>query len=287
MRDRGRALFIAALTAACFVLAACGGDDSKAERKSRDGKATAAATIAAAPREATAGSGAAGSPASPAGRTSNAIPVDCGRDLKTFRFDGRLSLETPRDGASSGAPSATVGSLLENVKFRGAYVSPDRTQLQFEFSGAGSPLTGQVVEFVQIGTAWYYRLGNSGWQKQEGAGPNPAEALNPKELCKELEQGLSANVPTRKERVNGVDATRYEYDRNNLERMGGFIGALSGAQELPENTKMNVWVSEKEKFPVKMTLTGSSEQAGQRFAMDLEFNVTDLNASGIRVEVPR
>ena len=295
MRTRIGALLSLVLAVALLALVACGGDDSKAERKTRDRGQEATATsqslgsvsgATSASTDRSSGATGAASGTAPAG-PARTLQLDCGRDFKAFRFNGRLSTQTPQ--GSSGADSLGVfGALLGELKFSGAFVAPDRSQIKLE-GGKDSPIG--AIEFVQIGNTAYTRFGSTAWQQTTGGGPaDLTENLDPREFCRQIQQSLTAEVPSRKEKVNGVDATRYEYDRTTLERLGGggFLGATSGGSgELPENAKLTLWVSEKEKFPVKMAVSASGQQRGERFAFDMELNVTDLNDSGIKIEPPR
>jgi len=309
MRFRVRALPLALIAAAMMLLVACGGDDSKAEKKTRDGTTAPTAALGQASGGTSGGtSGGSGSSSSAAtaaptsvaqaqatqapANTSRALDLDCGKDLKAFRFDGRLALQAPGTGgaANSSDPTALVSSLLGDVKFSGAYVAPDRTSFKFE-GGKDSLLGGQAIEFIQIGTTSYTRFGATGWQSSTGTGGpmDFTENLDPRQLCTSLKGGLTGDAPSRKEKVNGVDAVRYDYDRKTLEKLSkdnpGPFGEFTGG-EIPENFKMNIWVSEKEKFPVKMLVSGSGTDQGQKYSLELEFNVTDLNGN-VKIDPPR
>jgi hypothetical protein len=286
MRVRIGALSLTA--AAIVLLAACGGDDSKAETKTRDGAAATAVAAAQTPTSSSAGgvtgvSSAATAPSSSTARS--ALSLDCERNLTAFRFDGKLAM---RGATSSSAndPSALFSSLLQDVRFSGAYVAPDRTQMKLDLGGKDSPLAGQAFEFIQIGPTSYLKLGNTGWQQQETAGSNPVEELSPVALCKQLHDIVPAAAQSRKEKVNGIDAVRYDYDRKSLEKLPGLLDGMNSS-DLPENVRLSLWVAEKERFPVKMTMAASGQQSGGPFSMDLEFNVSDLNSSGIKIEAPR
>ena len=290
MSTRGRTLPLMLVALAMLVVGACGGDDSKAEKKTRDQEA-AVATTATNQGTSNAGtpSGAVATTPAPA-TSSRSLQLDCGKDLKAFRFNGRLAVKLPESGGAGAAdPAALIASVLTDVKYSGAFLAPDRSQLKLETS-KDSVLGGQAIEFVQIGGTSYTKLGNTAWQQSSGNGTSGGllDSLDPREFCKSLEQNLKGDVPSRKEKVNGVDAIRYDYDRKTLEGLGGFLGGVSGnGDELPENAKLNLWVSEKEKFPVKITFTGSGQQDGGPYSLDLELNVTDLNSSGVRVDAPR
>lgn len=286
MRTRARLLPFLLMAVALLAVVACSDDDSNAERQTAD--ATASATTAAGQSNATQTGGSAAATQAPANAT-RALELDCGRDFKSFRFTGELSLKAPQGGSSASDLTSVVGSLLEDVKFTGAYAAPDRTQLKLD-GGQNSPLG--TIEFIQIGNTSYTKLGSAAWQQSQanGATSGIVDQVDPREICRQFEQSLTGDVPSRKEQVNGVEATRYDYDRTALEKLGsgdGFLGAIGGSgEDLPENTKMSVWVSDKDKFPVKMQIDASGTQAGEDFAIKMSLNVTDLNGN-VTINAPR
>src|SRR5215212_4521194 len=308
MRFRVRALPLALIAAAMLLLVACGGDDSKAEKKTKEGTTAPTAALGQASGGTSGGtSGGSGSSsaatAAPTGvaqaqatqapaNTSRALDLDCGKDLKAFRFAGRLALQAPGAGGSANStdPTALFSSLLSDVKFSGAYVAPDRTSFKFE-GGKDSLLGGQAIEFIQIGNTSYTKFGATGWQSSTGTSGTMdfTENLDPRQLCNSLKGTLAGDVPSRKEKINGVDAVRYDYDRKTLEKLikdnPGVFGDFTGG-EIPENFKMNIWVSEKEKFPVKMLVSGSGTDQGQKYSFELEFNVSDLNGN-VKIDAPK
>lgn len=283
MQTRTRLLPLLLMAVALLAFAACGGDDSEAERRTAENEAGSA--TAAAGQSGGSSGGAAVATQAPADATRT-VQVECSTDLKAFRFNGQLSMKSSASSSNSGDLASALGSLLENVKFTGAFVAPDRTQLKLD-GGQNSPLG--AIEFIQIGNTSYTKLGSAPWQQSTGQGPADfTEQLDPREFCRQIQQGLSGNVPSRKEKVNGVDATRYDYDRAALEQLNnGFLGSVAGPNgQLPENVKMSVWVSDTEKFPVKMVLNASGQQGGDDSTINLEMNVTDLNGN-VSIDAPR
>lgn len=294
MRARWRAPLVMAVAAVMVVVAACGGDDSKAEKKSGN-NVEATATTASASSSATGSTGtSSGSAASTQSGSSSTtvssgskLAVDCGTNIKAFKFDGKLALQTQQaSNASATDFGSLLSSILSDVKYTGAYVAPDRTQLKAEFASKDSPIAGPL-EVVQIGADSYTKLGNTAWQKGGAGGPADfLGGLDPREFCKSVISALPTAPTSRKEKANGVDATRYDYDRSSIAKLQGVTGGLTGG-ELPENFKLSVWVSDKEQFPVKMALSGSGTNAGQPYALDLQLNVSDLNSGSIKIDAPK
>lgn len=288
MRARFAALPLMVLAIGLVLVAACGGDDSKAEKKSRDAATAVSSSVPAARSSTSApsGSNASGSPAS--------LTLNCGADLKSFRFEGTLALQAPDTSGSSGGSGVDIGSLfgsaLSDVKFSGSAVTPDRTQVKLEIGGKDSFLAGQAIEFVQIGKDSYTKLGNTGWQ-QASSDNGPAQNLqdlDPRGICKGIQGSLPAGKKGTDEKVNGTDATRYDFDKNDLATSsGGVLGDLTNGQSLPDNAKLSVWVSKKEQFPVKLDLSAAGQQEGKPYSVALRFNVSDLNSSSIKIDAPR
>jgi hypothetical protein len=274
------------MAVALLAIAACGGDDSNDDQQTAESTATNATTASG-----QSGGTQSGSSGSSSGATTQAIELNCNQNLKSFRFSGELSVNSPQSSSSgSNSIASAVGSLLQNVKFTGAFATPDRTQLKLD-GGQNSPLG--AIEFIQIGDTSYIKLGTAPWQQSQGdsATAGFVDQVDPREICRQFEQNLTSSVPARKEQANGVDATRYDYDRAALEKLGdsagGLIGAVGGSNgELPENAKMSVWVSEKEKFPVRMQVTASGKQDGEDYSLNMDLNVTDLNGN-VTINAPR
>jgi hypothetical protein len=269
------------MAVALLAFAACGDDDSNADQQTADSTTTSGQT----------GGTQSGSGGSSSGAATRAIELNCDQDLKSFRFAGELALKAPQSGSTgSGGISSVVGSLLQNVKFTGAFAAPDRTQ--FKLDGGGSSPLG-TIELIQIGNTSYIKLGSAPWQQSQGdsGASGIVDQVDPRELCRQIEQNLTSAVPARNEKVNGIDATRFDYDRAALGKLGdsagGILGSIVGPNgELPENAKLSVWVSEKDKFPVKMQVSASGKQNGEDTSLNLDLNVTDLNGN-VTIDAPR
>jgi hypothetical protein len=266
---------------ALLAFAACSDDDSNANQQTANSTTTSGQT----------GSTQSGGAGSSSNAATRVIELNCDQELKSFRFGGELALKSPQSGSNgSGGISSVVGSLLQNVKFSGAFAAPDRTQFKLD-GGGNSPLG--TIEFIQIGNTSYVKLGSAPWQQSQGdsSASGIVDQVDPRDLCEQFEQGLTSAVPARSEKVNGFDATRFDYDRAALEKLGdsagGLLGSIVGPNgELPENAKMSVWVSDKDKFPVKMQVTASGKQNGEDVSLNMDLNVTDLNGN-VTIDAPR
>ena len=67
---------------------------------------------------------------------------------------------------------------------------------------------------------------------------------------------------------------------------GELVAVVGPNGELPENAKLSVWVSEKDKFPIKMQVSASGKQNGEDFSLNMDLNVTDLNGN-VTIDAPR
>lgn len=265
-----------ALAASAVLLAACGGDKKKDESKAVNSVATAASSATEAARQAAAtatpAARAATATASAAAPAEPVIAADCLKNVKSYRYEGKIQLKLPA-GATAGA---LPGLELNDISFSGAFVEPDRNQFKVDLGFTS-------FETVQIGNDTWTRLGGAGWQKSNEGGVS----FSPDQFCRaNLTELNKANVKPTKDKVNGVDALKYEFDKNAIVRVNNIFGNGSALPDLPDNTRMTLWVSEKERWPLKMTLTG--DRAGSDpYNIKFEFNLTDLNKGGITIEAPK
>jgi hypothetical protein len=265
---------VLALAAAAVLIAACGGDDKKDDDQPAAGSAATAATSG---TQVTSQSTAQATAARAATSTAVAqgeqvIATDCLKGVKSYRYEGKIQLKLPA-GATSGA---LPGLELNDISFSGAFVEPDRNQFKVDLGFTS-------FETVTIGTDAWTRLGGAGWTKSSEGGIS----FSPDQFCQaNLTELNKANVKPSKDKVNGVDALKYEFDKNAIVRVNNIFGNGGSLPDLPDNTRMNLWVTEKERWPVKMTLTGS-RTGTDPYNINFEFNLTDINKGGITIDAPR
>jgi hypothetical protein len=266
---------ILALAASAAVIAACGGDDKKKDEQPVSGSvATAAPAATEAARQATAQptTAARAATSTAVAQGEQVIATDCLKSVKSYRYEGKIQLKLPA-GASAGA---LPGLELNDIAFSGAFVEPDRNQFKVDLGFTS-------FETVTIGKEAWTRLGGAGWTKSNDGGVS----FSPDQFCQaNLTELNKANVKPSKDKVNGVDALKYEFDKNAIVRVNNIFGGSGALPELPDNTRMNLWVTEKERWPVKMTLTGS-RTGTDPYNINFEFNLTDINKGGITIEAPR
>lgn len=259
------------LLAVLALAAACGGKENKSSQAPPAGAGGASmATVA--PTEA-ARPAATPTPADTSG--GQVVAADCLKSVRSYRYSGTLKVK----GASQ--PAAAVA--LDNVRFSGAFVAPDRSQAKVE-------LAGQSFETVRIGADTWTRFGTGDWVKGNVGGAAPL--FSPDDFCSGSLVQLNrtdlarAGVKATKERVNGMDALRYEFDKQAIQRLERLFGGQSDLQSLPDNLKLTLWVTEKEHWPVKVVLSGEAKDRPDQLSIELEYTITDLNKE-IRIEPPR
>lgn len=226
-----------------------------------------------------AGQGAGSASPSPAAQAAAPVTPDaaqvptgtsCLANLKSYRYTGTVSIKLPA--------SAGVGGGGD-VKLSGAAVTPDRFQSKVE---AG----GQTFEVVSIGNDVWTRQGNGPWEKNPSSPETPS--FKPEDFCRvspaDLERG---GVRGTRERVGGVDTVRYRLSGSDLDKLGmGLQGNSSTLTTLFDRIEMNLWFTEKERWPVRITL--SADQSGNdALSFKAEFNLSDFNAGNITIEPPR
>jgi hypothetical protein len=207
-------------------------------------------------------------------------------ELRSFRFDVALKMDFDADALGSddeddfGADFANAFlAMFKDIKMEGAYVAPDSFDLKMG-------LAGEEVHMIQVGDRAWINEG-SGW-KASGADSSDLSFLgNPSSLALDLlPNEVLNNAKTKSEKVNGVDTTRYSFDKKALEAIAGDLGEETAGLEKIDSAKLDVWMTD-ENIPVKiaMEIKGKAED-GSDLAINLEFNVTDLNSDKIEIKAP-
>lgn len=206
-------------------------------------------------------------------------------ELNSFRFTLNASIDIGNQAPSTvedamgDAFAAMLLSGLKDVKIEGAVVAPDQLQVT-------ANLSGQEFGLVQTGGKAWASFGGFwtpiepeelGLQNGFDFGDLTADALP-------VEVAEAAKVS--KEKVNGMDTTRYSFDKAALQKLAedSDSGQDLDSADL-DNADLDVWLTS-EGIPVKMTmkLSGKDEN-GQTMSVQLEFTMRDLN-SNITIRAP-
>jgi hypothetical protein len=201
--------------------------------------------------------------------------------LKSFRFTANASIDfqgTTPSTAEDALGGAMMGMLLgglKDVKVEGAVVAPDQLELSVKMGG-------QDYGFVQIGDkAWVKYFGT--WQAIEPEDLGLDENLDFSDLTADaLPAEVVQAAKVTKEKVNGIEATRYSFDKAALQSLADDV---SNGQDL-QTADMDVWLTE-EGVPVKLTtkMKGTGDN-GEKIDMQLDFALKDLN-SNITIKAPQ
>lgn len=206
-------------------------------------------------------------------------------ELRSFRFDVALKLDFGQSAAMAGddedefAGLATAFmALFSDIKIEGSYVAPDSFDIKME-------LAGEEVHMIQIGDRAWINDG-SGWSETDADSSALSFLGDPSELASDmLPQEVLRNAKTKSEKVNGVETTRYSFDKKALETIASDLGEGAGLDEIDE-AKLDVRMTD-DNIPVKIAMDFKGKAAdGSDMAIALEFNVKDLNSDKIKIEAP-
>jgi hypothetical protein len=277
------------------LLAACGGG----EEKENEGAATA---TAARPAAAASDTGTPGATASPGARVSptasaaggtQTVGCEFPSDIKSFRFTMSLKANlptsttpTPEAGTSGEGLSGLLGALgglMGDMTMEGSFITPDSSSVVMTVGG------NELGSFIQIGSkSWMKVAGLTDWT-EEPASADSGFSFSPTDVCQSMEQGLStalSQLEGKKETVNGIKAVHYHADKADLALLQDLLGTTEDLGNLNEFT-MDVWLAEDGKWPVRMNLTASGQDAqGQAISFDVSIEFKDFNDSSIKIEPP-
>jgi hypothetical protein len=206
-------------------------------------------------------------------------------ELRSFRFDLAMKIDIPTSPSSGGTADdefgAALGSallgVLGDIKAEGAFVAPDQAQLTMT-------LAGEEVGMVQIGKDAWVKFGPT-WEKTDATDLG-LDFSSPTDLFEDfLPAEILSGAKTSREKVNGVDTTRYSFDKAAIEGLLEETGETEGLGELT-SANLDVWLSA-DNVPVKlvMNMTGKDE-SNQSMSVKLELNVRDINSDSIRIRPP-
>lgn len=249
--------FVALLVAG--LLAACGGDDKSSSAPSSDSSEK---------------------PGTVLEQVDLAQSVQNLQKLQSFRFD--LAMKIDMGGSGAGASNTlddAFGSALlgafGDIKASGSVVMPDQAELSMT-------MLGQEFSFVQIGSQAWVKTG-SVWQA------TTADSLSfgsPDDLFSDLlPSEVLRGAKTSREKVNGVDAVRYSFDKKALQALADYFGESADMTSL-QDANLDIWLNS-DSIPVKMTMKFSGrDDDGQLVSFKLELNLKDINSPSIKVKAP-
>jgi hypothetical protein len=275
---------VSLLAAVLILSVACGGDDD--DNGGASGAANTPTATAAASSGATGSATATAQPQGSTGATGSSGAITGFENVKSGHFNMTLKMnfDTPDGATGSDADSAAMlAALLGNIQVQGSYVAPDRVQTK-------TTLFGQTLETIQIGSETWINDG-SGWKAgdaSDGLGSAiPFDPSSPDSLFDIIPQDKLDKADKSQESVNGYDTTKYHFDKDALAELAQSSGAENPMGDLSEVDKLdlNVWIT-KDGVPVKMAMDVAGESEGSNVSISMNFDVTDLNDSSIKIDKP-
>ncbi|MGQ9573312.1 MAG: hypothetical protein ACUVV3_09065 [Dehalococcoidia bacterium] len=225
------------------------------------------------------------SPTAAAGALASCQALD---GLKAYRYTMNLKVASSEPTESPTAPQPTpatpitrelTGTMVFEYKVDASYVAPDRYEASI--SGPGSPFT-----MILIGEqAWIQSNGE--WRKN----PFPQSmSYAPADLCRAILADLDLlQAEPEEEKVNDVKALHYSFPQMSSEQaMAGMFGAQSDMAKLLKKADVELWLAEKDEWPVRIDVHSSGFYSdGRDLIVDLVLDIKDANKGDIRVEPPQ
>lgn len=235
------------------------------------------------------GEGPSGSPGVPPSAEEAALaPCQALNDLERYRYTSDFKLESPEP--SEEAPpqpretplrpitrALAVGVFFE-YKMDASFVAPDRTEVVID-AGTGVEL-GMIV------------IGEDGWVNTDGTWivvNMPLPPYRPDVACPVIFPELDlSTVQPEAEKIDDLNTIHYAFaEVASGEAMRKMFGSGSDMHLVLHKLSVDVWLEEKDGWPVRMEIRGSGFYSDEReLRMELVIDVTDVNSKKIRVEPP-
>ncbi len=215
-------------------------------------------------------------------------PCQALRALEAYRYTVELTLDSPEPSETPGEPRPTPtstltrdigGDFLFEYTIELSFVAPDRFDALMTAKGEES------VAIITIGAqAW--TLTPIGWRLTDVPFTIPYQ---PPVVCEAVlaDLDLSAAEP-QEEKVNDVETLHYTFPEVHSEQAWAKIyGPGSDLDILLKELDVDLWLSEKDNWPVRMKLSSSGLYGdGRELRVDLLVDIRDANSADIRVEPP-
>ncbi len=204
--------------------------------------------------------------------------------LTSFRYTLMIEVSS---GEGDEAASLAVDLSME---FSGAVITPDREQSTIKVDFGFFKIE---AETIRIGDQSWTRESGGEWEADSaGADVLPLEfAAGPIEILGGSEfsslQQVIAGLSGTTQRVNGVDAVRYDLTAEQFAQAfpNQDDGDAFSTGDLDELT-VSLWVARDSGIPVRLILEGVTTGDDSGGSVRLELNLTDLNSSSITIEPP-
>jgi hypothetical protein len=214
---------------------------------------------------------------------------DAIQDIDSYRYFISLKLDAPV--AEQPVASATanplsdiagvLGDLFRDMQLDGAYVAPDRSQVQLRTGAA------EELELRTIGDQSWIRVGAT-WQEQP-APPGEDVLLTPASVCRDIVTDLAPSLGSGAGEeivVEGIETVHYRLNRADLIGLPHLLGR-SGQEGLPSEFAVDVWLEKEEGWPVRLEVAAAnSDEDGQPVSLELFMTFSDIDSDEIEIEPP-
>lgn len=199
--------------------------------------------------------------------------------LHSFRFD--ITMKVEASAPSGASPEDELGAAIlgllgafGDIKASGAVVAPDQAEIHMM-------LFGEEFGYVQIGDRAWEKTGG-GWTPTT---PDGSFEMKPGDLFGDLIPAeVLKGAKTSTETVNGVQATRYSFDKKALESMLTDLGEQADFTSV-DRASLDIWMNA-DNVPVKMTMDIAGVSEGQSLGLKMEMNIKNINDPSITIKPP-
>ena len=207
--------------------------------------------------------------------------------LTSYRYVSKMSLEVPEEivtpSAGQPTPAATITRNFEgrfgfDYNIDASFVAPDRLDAQIQ-GGTQEPF-GMII----IGDQTWVSLAGE-WRE---TGPE-VPPYNPLDICSALFAELNLDqAQGEKETVNDVKALHYVFSGTPTgQAIATIFGATSDMAILMQTMDVEVWLAEKDGWPVEMDLQSKGLYIdGHQLQAHIHIELRDINDKDIRVDPP-
>jgi hypothetical protein len=218
-----------------------------------------------------------GTPAAPADRGTG-TDTRPAADLRGFRF---------RDVVTATSPQGTVQEIAE-----GAYLAGDRVQLKITRTADGRTT---VLEYIVIGEEVWVRDGGAtgAFVKESRPSPRRLQALafvGRIRANARVQGSLGAGQQVGRERLNGLDVTRYQFSAKDQFAASGFAtwGPFGGLPAWGADTSATatLWVATPGHWVVRRVTEFKQGGEGSGYAFTSQWEMTGINAPDITIAAP-
>lgn len=131
---------------------------------------------------------------------------------------------------------------------------------------------GFSEENIMTNAGFWSRLEKGARAKSDGSFSSTS-SFSPEQFCQSALSDLySAGAKSVKEKDKGMDTLKYEFGKGTRVNLAN---ALLG--DIPEYTRVALWVTEAERRPVTLTIAGDQKGGPDAGAFTLALPMTDLN----------